>query len=480
MATKEEVKELADTILESRANVKKIPDLIKVIDNEPSLTKVVINSFVKVFTGLCKKGDFNIDITSEKNAAIKKYSTWLQDVFEEVLNKLGSLVDSKSSSKIVKELALTSFIKLLVISHNSTEETKSWSTLEQKRFKIIIDALLSIENDNQVIIERFQEYLEYPDAKFYTIQTLGRHSKKEKSLLFRQNLLKFLELLNYDENMEAAPGLILNEYEPIPDATSKNFNQLWTDFGKIQHKEVELYKRILILLTDKVMPLLKNPLQFTDFLLDSFKIGGSISLLSLNGVFILMTQHDLEYPDFYTKLYNLCTPELLHAKYRARFFYLANMFLASPLLPEYLVAAFVKRFSRLCLTAPANAILMVLPFIGNLLIRHKGLQTMIDCNEEHYDMDEPDPKKAKATESGLWEIKTLQNHVLPQVAQSAKFINKSLPQMEWNIEDYLEISPEDMFNSEVKKKVFVNVPLTFEKPIGCAFPKNDLVSVYFD
>ena len=33
-------------------------------------------------------------------------------------------------------------------------------------------------------------------------------------------------------------------------------------------------------------------------------------------------------------------------------------------LPEYLVAAFVKRISRIALTAPANALLMVLPFIG--------------------------------------------------------------------------------------------------------------------
>jgi hypothetical protein len=40
---------------------------------------------------------------------------------------------------------------------------------------------------------------------------------------------------------------------------------------------------------------------------------------------------------------------------------------------------------------------------------------MIDCSEEHYLMDETDPALSKAVESGLWEIKTLQNHVLPQV-----------------------------------------------------------------
>ena len=147
----------------------------------------------------------------------------------------------------------------------------------------------------------------------------------------------------------------------------------------------------------------------------------------------------------------------MHAKYRARFFYLANIFMTSSHLPQYLVAAFVKRLSRLCLTAPANAILVVLPFIGNLLIRHKSLLKMLENEEEHYIMEEEDPQKSKALESGLWEIKTLQNHSLPQVSQSAKFINKSLPQMEWNLEDYLEITPEEMFAIEAKKKIFVMI-----------------------
>jgi U3 small nucleolar RNA-associated protein 19 len=112
------------------------------------------------------------------------------------------------------------------------------------------------------------------------------------------------------------------------------------------------------------MPVMQKPILLTDFLMESYDIGGSISLLALNGVFILITKHNLEYPDFYKKLYALCTPDLLHAKYRARFFHLADIFLSSTHLPEYLVAAFAKRLSRLALTGPANALLMVLPFIG--------------------------------------------------------------------------------------------------------------------
>ena len=79
-------------------------------------------------------------------------------------------------------------------------------------------------------------------------------------------------------------------------------------------------------------------------------------------MFTLISKYNLEYPEFYTKLYQLFTPELLHVKYRARFFHLANIFLSSTHLPAYLVAAFIKRLSRLCLSAPSNTIPMVIRF----------------------------------------------------------------------------------------------------------------------
>lgn len=46
-------------------------------------------------------------------------------------------------------------------------------------------------------------------------------------------------------------------------------------------------------------------------------------------------------------------------------------------LPAYLVAAFAKRLSRLALTAPPEALLMVLPFICNLLRRHPACRVLV-------------------------------------------------------------------------------------------------------
>lgn len=67
-------------------------------------------------------------------------------------------------------------------------------------------------------------------------------------------------------------------------------------------------------------------LKLTNFYL---KIGGAVSLLALHGVFILMQNHNLEYPEFYTKLYSLLEPDVLFVKYRARFFFLLDLFMTS-------------------------------------------------------------------------------------------------------------------------------------------------------
>lgn len=276
------------------------------------------------------------------------------------------------------------------------------------------------------------------------------------------------------------------------DSVRKAFSSLWEDFFKLCQEDNDphhpTYKRVLMIVHDRVMPHLTRPLLLTDFLMESYKVGGSISLLALNGVFHLIQHHNLEYPDFYTKLYSLLNPEVLHVKYRARFFHLMDLFMSSTHLPEYLVAAFIKRISRLALTGPADALIMILPFLGNLLLRHRSLEPLVnakvdgeeDFSKDPYDFYEPDPVKSRALESSLWEIRTLQSHALPQISQQAKFINKQLPQMEWDLSQVLEMSYVDMMEVEAKKKVFVNVPLTFERPDSSKSLNDCMVKKYFN
>lgn len=178
--------------------------------------------------------------------------------------------------------------------------------------------------------------------------------------------------------------------------------------------------------------------------------GGPVSLLALQGVFTLIQQHNLTYPKLYEKLYSMFEPEIFHTKYKARLFYLADIFLGSSHLPENLVAAFAKRLARLALVAPPQDVITIIYFIGNLILRHPGLKRMIShpngdkIPSDPYIMDERDPLQSNAIESSLWEIASLQQDVVPSVAHAAKLISNPLPKCEWTLSKHLEIDESDV------------------------------------
>ena len=178
-----------------------------------------------------------------------------------------------------------------------------------KLFRSFLQNLLSCTDDQTSQIERFQEYLEYHDVKQHVIQGMAKqvHScekKNQNSPQFRSNAMKLLELLDFKdpkEMKEEINTLLCKKakYHYDHDHVKKSFSSLWEDFLKLNSKDVDLYKRMLIILHDKVMPQLVRPLMLTDFLIESYNVGGSIRLLALNGVFHLMDKYNLEYPDFY-------------------------------------------------------------------------------------------------------------------------------------------------------------------------------------
>jgi U3 small nucleolar RNA-associated protein 19 len=140
---------------------------------------------------------------------------------------------------------------------------------------------------------------------------------------------------------------------------------------------LDVYKEVLVTLHQAVIPQLSNPILLCDFLTRSYDIGGVISVMALNSLYILMTQHGLEYPNFYEKLYALLAPSIFMAKHRARFFELLDSCLKSPLLPAYLAAAFAKKLSSLSLSVPPSGTLVIIALIHNLLRRHPSINCLV-------------------------------------------------------------------------------------------------------
>jgi U3 small nucleolar RNA-associated protein 19 len=214
-------------------------------------------------------------------------------------------------------------------------------------------------------------------------------------------------------------------------------------------------KRILSMLTTVIAPWFATPELLSDFLTDCYNSGGAISLLALSGVFYLIQNRNLDYPSFYTKLYSLLDRDVLHSKHRSGFFRLLDTFLASSHLPAALIASFIKRLSRLSLNAPPSAIVLVVPWIYNLLKRHPLCTFMIHREvrtpeqrqqieaegfRDPFDPDEKDPMETGAIDSCLWELVQLQSHYHPNVATIANIISEQFTKPQYSIEDFLDHS----------------------------------------
>ena len=221
------------------------------------------------------------------------------------------------------------------------------------------------------------------------------------------------------------------------------------DITKVQRKT------LLAVMSHRIAPWFARPELLMDFLTDSFNIGGSTSLMALSGLFYLIQEKNLDYPQFYNKLYSLLDPHILHSKHRSRIFRLLDTFLASTHLPAVLVASFIKRLGRLCIHAPASAIVTIVPWIYNLFKHHPTCTFMIhreilgvDMKEtlvnagmkDPFRMDETDPMDTGAIDSSLWEIETLQSHYHPNVANIARIISEQFTKQKYNVEDFLDHS----------------------------------------
>ncbi|CAB1318624.1 unnamed protein product [Coregonus sp. 'balchen'] len=351
-----------------------------------------------------------------------------------------------------------------------------------KRTHPVVERLLSQKEDMAVLISRFQEYLEMEDVRYYVMssvrENVGRVMDKSKGAvmpIYQNNVFTLLSNINMpSQESELTNYLVKQEakHEDWKAAKLKEhkraFERLWLGFLKYKLPS-SMYKKVLVILHDSILPHISNPTLMIDFLTAAYDVGGAISLLALNGMFVLIHQHNLDYPDFYKKLYSLLEPSVFHVKYRARFFHLANLFLSSTHLPVYLVAAFAKRLSRLALTAPPASLLMVLPFICNLIRRHPACRVLIhrpsaadEACVDPYLMEEEDPSQCHALESSLWELQTLQKHYHPDVAKAAMAINKPLSQQEDDISELLELSTYELMERDLKQKQSKTVPLEFD------------------
>ncbi|ORX56974.1 CBF-domain-containing protein [Hesseltinella vesiculosa] len=254
----------------------------------------------------------------------------------------------------------------------------------------------------------------------------------------------------------------------------RSFTHCWLALLRLPMTE-DYYRQCLLVMHKRILPHMTDPRLMMDFLTDAYNVGGAVSLLALNGVFTLMNEHNLDYPDFYHKLYTLLDRNVLHMKYRSRFFRLLDLFLSSTYLSANLIAAFIKRLARLSLTAPPAACVIIIPMIYNLLKRHPTCMKLIhraDATVEQddpFNFDEPNPYECHAMESSLWELQTLSEHYYANVSTLAKIFTEQFLKPKYNLEDFLDHTYSTFFKTEIERRHKKAPALSFEKPATCVW-----------
>jgi len=237
----------------------------------------------------------------------------------------------------------------------------------------------------------------------------------------------------------------------------KLFQNAWVQLLNLR-VPLEQCQPLLQLVPAKVMPYMSQPLLLAGFYMQAFQSGSAeLSVLSLSGLFLLLTRYGLGDPDtlstsgdeFYARLYSLLTTSTLQLRQRVRFQRLLATSLASDLLPARFAAAFAKKCMRLAVSSTEHGTSMWLLSITYTLIQkhhshcryllHKAQEstteepavtTYLQGKAPSTECDPFDTSASltlaleQAAQSSLWELQLLRQHHVPAVATLAKLFLK--------------------------------------------------------
>ncbi|XP_045504705.1 nucleolar complex protein 4 homolog A [Colias croceus] len=490
----------ANEFLNSRKNANNLADIIQMFEAETENYTPLLLAIEVIFTELLKRGDLIQQIVPLKPADHSpeaEYRRWLNECYETALTRvLECIKRGRTNSRLQ---ALVTACKLLQAEGKHPLEHTSGYFFPSVRLKNIFNVLLDSEIPMTAPITRFQEFTEYRDMQQFGLKVLCTIAyRKSPTHIYMQNYLELLDkLLALEIPTENKPKAKDREDEKEDKLLCASERKGSFQLGVANCKryanrcwgfacqwplcgEPRTHRRALLLLVERLMPLLARPHLATDMLCDSLDAGGPISMLALQGVLELVRHHNIEYPDIYDRLYAMFEPEMFATRYKRRLLHLADIFLSSTHLPESLVAAFAKRISRLALVASLEDADALLQLVSNLLLRHPALKRMICCEDtpaimsnDPYVMEETSACRSRALGSSLWELRALRRHWAAPVSAAA---GRALLQP-----SVAPLAPSDsqLFDAELKKR-FKTIEINFIRPEGMSLTNGERLMQYWE
>ncbi|KAF5768630.1 putative nucleolar complex protein [Helianthus annuus] len=529
-----DIRKLGQQLLSNRSHINNLPLLLNILNptssSPPEFILEALLSVQSFFTPLVADLPSSSAKPTEDPESV--YRVWLRSKFDEFVEFLIRLsVSTTLVEEALREVVVDTLMECVKVGNAGKFHSSIYH-------KFIHTMVYSIEEADTLLDLLVSKYFKYIDVCYFTyisleklirtldVRSASAESEKESpacasgELLIRNihhalsKIPPFQQLGEKSEfEMWNASGVFTKDSKTETKKKSKDsktetndvpssaiiskkmklkFSKAWMAFLTLEPLPIDVYKEVLVTLHQAVIPYLSNPKLLSDFLTKSYDIGGVISIMALSSLFILMTEHGFEYPNFYVKLYALLQPSIFIAKHRAKFFQLLDSCLKSPLLPAYLAASFAKKLSRLALTIPPSGNLVVIALIHNLLRRHPSINCLVHQEEkdqtakndmsanpgiDHFKNEETDLTKTNALRSCLWEIDTLRHHYCPPVSRFVLSLENDLTvrskTTEVAVKDFSSGSYATIFRDEMRRRV-KQVPLAFYKAIPTSlFSESD-------
>jgi U3 small nucleolar RNA-associated protein 19 len=491
--TQAKILELEGQILESPDYYNNIVVLQKHIsdsESQPESATLAAVALCRVFCRLiASEALIRRKDASDKDAQVVQM---LRQRLREYVKGMSAWIGSPDGAMESTALTLLMRVAKEEVSQEPKRAEQAWRT-SQSVFTMVLKALLEDVNADGAREEFVEKYVEeHDDVRFYTFLGIKQYFE-EPSNREDYRLSNALDLLSKIEGVPDSKDQLEDWYGEAPETKKHPLLSLSAHLKMAQEGWLSIFrsplthdhrKKILNMMTRQVLPWFVTKVEtLTDFLTDSFNAGGSTALLALSGIFHLITKKNIDYPDFYPKLYSLLDEDVLHSKHRSRFFRLLDSCMASTHLPAALVASFIKRFARLSLQAPPGAIVWIIPWTYNMLKSHPTCSFMLhrayhpahaiyaqnpdyeaSGMDDIFDPTETDPMLTRAIDSSLWELETLTSHYHPNVATLAKIIGEQFTKREYQLEDFLDHSYASLVDAELGKALKKVPVVEFEIP----------------
>ncbi|MCJ1396401.1 hypothetical protein MMC18_009291 [Xylographa bjoerkii] len=476
-----DVSDLEGQLLKSRQyynNISTLLEYMRLSEENQTRNHEAVLALCRIFSRLMAGGSMTAPPQKDKNESI--IVGWLKGKYQEYR---GILLDSLSNRTHKEQSTSLTILMQLFKEEHSGPKSNEELTWKKGTFPSIVQAVSNSTTGDR-IQEIFIGYVKrFSDIKFYTFQAFTFISAKKNTKKLDGIISMLIAVNGVECSEERIEPLHINppkrENNVYSQASQRRAAQdAWMAVLRCRLTYMQR-KNLLRAMPHRIAPVFIKPELLMDFLTDSFEVAGSVSLMALSGLFHLMQEKNLDYPQFYPKLYSLIDSQVLHSKHRSGFFRLLETFLASTHLPATLVASFIKRLSRLCLGAPPSAIVVVVPWLYNLFKIHPSCTVMIhrnrnkadrtteiatvECND-FFRMDEHDPMLTRAMECSLWEIETLQSHYHPNVAAIATIISEQFTKQAYNAEDFLDHTYASMLDTELAQTMRKTPVIEYEIP----------------